>query len=52
VITQNDGILCIDSLDSHIYGIEIETGRLKWKFPTMNAIESSPCIVKDILFIS
>lgn len=52
VITRNDGILYVGSLDSHLYGLEIETGKLIWKFPTMNAIESSPCIVKDMLFIS
>jgi outer membrane protein assembly factor BamB len=51
VVAQNEGILYVGSLDSHIYGLEIKTGRLNWKFPTMNAIESSPCIVDDMLFI-
>jgi outer membrane protein assembly factor BamB len=59
VITQNDddndkeeGMLYVGSLDSHIYGLGIESGRLNWKFPTMDGIESSPCIVKNKLFIS
>ena len=42
----------IGSLDSHIYGLGIESGKVNWKFPTMDGIESSPCIVKNKLFIS
>jgi outer membrane protein assembly factor BamB len=49
---KEEGMLYVGSLDSHIYGLGIESGRLNWKFPTMDGIESSPCIVKNNLFIS
>jgi outer membrane protein assembly factor BamB len=32
--SESDGIMFFGSLDSHIYGIGINTGRQIWKFPT------------------
>jgi outer membrane protein assembly factor BamB len=50
-ITENSEVLFFGSLDSHIYGLDIYTGIQTWKFPTMNIIDSSPCIASNMLFI-
>jgi len=39
------------SLDSHIYGIDANTGRQTWKFPTMNIVDSSAAIANGMVFI-
>ncbi|MGC2484443.1 MAG: PQQ-binding-like beta-propeller repeat protein, partial [Nitrososphaeraceae archaeon] len=49
-ITENNMVLFFGSLDSHIYGLDINSGNQTWKFPTMNMIESSPCIACNMLF--
>jgi outer membrane protein assembly factor BamB len=33
-----------------MYGLDISTGNQTWKFPTMNIIDSSPCIADNMLF--
>jgi outer membrane protein assembly factor BamB len=33
-----------------MYGLDISTGNLTWKFPTMNIIDSTPCIADNMLF--
>ena len=50
-ISEYDGIVFFGSLDSHIYGIDINTGRQTWKFPTMNIIDSSAAIASSMIFI-
>jgi outer membrane protein assembly factor BamB len=44
-------VLFFGSLDSHIYGLDISTGSQLWKFPTMDIVDSSPCIASNMLFI-
>ncbi len=50
-ISEHDDILFIGSLDSHVYGIDINTGKQTWKFPTMNMIDSSAAIASNMMFI-
>ena len=50
-ITKNDEMLFFGSLDSHIYGLDVIKGSQIWKFPTMNIIDSSPCIASHMLFV-
>jgi outer membrane protein assembly factor BamB len=50
-ISEYDGIVFFGSLDSHIYGIDINTGRQTWKFPTMNIIDSSAAIASSMMFM-
>jgi len=38
------------SLDSHIYGTDINTGRQTWKFPTINML-SSAAIASNMMLI-
>jgi len=51
-ISEHDNVLFFGSLDAHIYGIDIDTGRQTWKFPTMNMIDSSAAIANNMLFIA
>jgi outer membrane protein assembly factor BamB len=51
VIIENDEMMFFGSLDSHIYGLDISNGKQLWKFPTMNIIDSSPCISSNMLFV-
>jgi eukaryotic-like serine/threonine-protein kinase len=44
-------VLFFGSLDAHIYGIDIDTGKQTWKFPTMGMIDSSAAIANDMLFM-
>jgi outer membrane protein assembly factor BamB len=37
--------------NSHIYGVDINTGRQTWKFPTMNILDSSAAITSNIMLI-
>jgi outer membrane protein assembly factor BamB len=39
------------SLDSHIYGIDINTGRQTWKFPTMSIVDASAAIACNMMLI-
>jgi outer membrane protein assembly factor BamB len=41
----------VGSLDSHIYCLELSSSQLLWKFPTMDMIDSSPCIASGMLFV-
>jgi outer membrane protein assembly factor BamB len=41
----------VGSLDSHIYYLDILSGQLLWKFPTMDMIDSSPCLVGEMLIV-
>ena len=50
-ISEHDGTMFFGSLDSHIYGIDINTGRQTWKFPTMNMVDSSAAIASSMMFI-
>ena len=50
-ISGYDGIMFFGSLDSHIYGIDINTGRQTWKFPTMNMLDSSAVITSNMMLI-
>jgi hypothetical protein len=50
-ISEYDGVMFFGSLDSHIYGLDINTGRQTWKFPTMNMIDSSAAIGSSMMFI-
>jgi outer membrane protein assembly factor BamB len=46
-----DRLIFFGGLDSFIYGINSSTGKQEWKFPTMGAIDSSPCISNGMLFV-
>jgi outer membrane protein assembly factor BamB len=39
------------SLDCHIYGVDINTGRQIWKFPMMNMVDSSAAIASNMMLI-
>jgi len=39
------------SLDSHIYGIDINIGKQTWEFPTMNMLDASPAITSNMMLI-
>ena len=41
----------VGSLDSHIYCFDLITGGLLWRFPTMDMIDSSPCLAGGILYV-
>lgn len=49
--SEFDRLMFFGGLDSFIYGINFSTGKQEWKFPTMGAIDSSPCISNGMLFI-
>ena len=51
-ISIKDETLFFGSLDSHIYGLDIKTGNRNWEFPTMDIIDSSPCIANSMLFMA
>ncbi len=50
-LSEYDGIMFFGSLDSHIYGLDIDTGRQTWKFPTMSMLDSSAAIASNMMFI-
>jgi outer membrane protein assembly factor BamB len=51
-LAEYDGIMFFGSLDSpHHYGIDINTGRQTWKFPTMNMLDSSAAIASNMMLI-
>jgi outer membrane protein assembly factor BamB len=50
-ISEYDALMFFGSLDSHIYGIDINTGIQTWKFPTMNMVDSSAAIASSMMFI-
>jgi hypothetical protein len=50
-MSESDGIMFFGSLDSHIYGVDINTGRQTWKFPTMNMLDSSPAIASNMMLL-
>jgi hypothetical protein len=39
------------SLDSYIYGIDVNTGRQTWKFPTVNIVDASAAIANNVMII-
>jgi outer membrane protein assembly factor BamB len=39
------------NVNSHIYGVDINTGRQIWKFPTMNMLDSSAAIASNMMLI-
>jgi outer membrane protein assembly factor BamB len=49
--SEYDKQLYFGSLDSFIYGINIQTGNQEWKFPTMGSIDSSPCLSDGMLYV-
>ncbi|HYY49853.1 MAG TPA: PQQ-binding-like beta-propeller repeat protein, partial [Nitrososphaeraceae archaeon] len=50
-LTEHGGTIFFGSLDSHIYGIDIDSGSQTWKFPTMSMIDSSPAIANGMMFV-
>jgi outer membrane protein assembly factor BamB len=50
-IVEDNNTLFICSLDSRIYSIDILKGTLNWLFPTMDAIDASPCLAYSKMFI-
>ena len=50
-ISEDDAVMFFGSLDSHIYGIDIYSGRQTCKFPTMNIIDSSAAIASNMMFL-
>jgi len=44
-------LMFFGGLDSYIYDINSSTGKQEWKFPTMDDIDSSPCLSNGMLFI-
>ena len=49
--SEFDRLMFFGGLDTFIYGINSTTGKQEWKFPTMGAIDSSPCISNGMLFV-
>lgn len=48
-----DGIICVGSLDSNFYAIDLATGKEKWRYATKGEIRSTACINgSSICFIS
>ena len=50
-LSEYDGIMFFGSLDSHIYGIDINTGKQTWKSTTMNMLDSSAAIASNMILI-
>ena len=50
-LSEYDDIMFFGSLVSHIYGIDINTGRQTWKFPMMNMLDSSEALASNIMLI-
>jgi outer membrane protein assembly factor BamB len=49
--SEYDRLLFFGSLDSFIYGVNFYSGKQEWKFPTMDSIDSSPCLSDGMLFV-
>jgi len=50
-VVEDTHTLFIASLDSRIYSIDTLTGRINWIFPTMDAVDASPSLTYDKMFI-
>ncbi len=44
----SDGAVYIGSFDSHLYALEPDTGRVRWKFPVQDHIYSSAALGADV----
>jgi outer membrane protein assembly factor BamB len=51
ILTEEGMKIFVGSLDSHIYCLDANSGRLVWKFPTMGWIDSSPSIAHGLLLV-
>jgi outer membrane protein assembly factor BamB/tRNA A-37 threonylcarbamoyl transferase component Bud32 len=45
------GIVYVGSYDNHLYALNIETGKMLWKYQTDGGIVSRPAILNDSVFI-
>lgn len=50
-IAEGNNMLIACSLDSRIYATDADTGMLLWIFPRIDAIDASPCIYHERIFI-
>ena len=41
----------IGNSDGHVYALDVETGKLQWKFKTGHRVWATPLIVSDIVYI-
>jgi outer membrane protein assembly factor BamB/tRNA A-37 threonylcarbamoyl transferase component Bud32 len=46
-----DGALYVGSYDTHLYCLDMETGKTRWKRATLRGISSSPAIWGDIVVV-
>jgi outer membrane protein assembly factor BamB len=47
----DNGLVLAGSLDSTLYALDLNTGKLRWKLPTLGAIRSSVCTLPKRLFL-
>ncbi len=48
--TVDRGVVYIGSADGHLYAIELETGRERWRFATADRIRSTPAVADGTVY--
>ncbi len=47
-----DGTVYVGSMDSHLYAIELATGKVRWQYQTTAPVEeSSPCVRAGVVYV-
>jgi outer membrane protein assembly factor BamB len=43
-----DGLVCVGSRDSYLYGLDSATGALRWELQTGDRVETAPCLTGQL----
>jgi outer membrane protein assembly factor BamB len=47
-----NGVVYVGSMDASLYALDLDTGKLRWRYATDGPVEeSSPCVYKGIVYI-
>ncbi len=46
----HDGVLYVGNLDGNLYAIEVDSGALRFRFPTGGAVTSSPLVTQGLVY--
>ncbi len=46
----SDGLVCVGSRDSYLYGLESTTGVLRWEVRTGDRLEAAPCLTRETAY--
>ena len=44
-----DGVVYVGSMDEYFYALDLKSGKLKWKYKAMGAVQSSPLVVGSLV---